>query len=124
MDNKKIGIIIAIIVLVFILIISLTPKKETTLRPRISDFGAPKIVLTCEEKCNQDIKCLEACYYVDINKAVVAQDINACNKLPNLMRQNCIDKINLRKALILQDKNLCDDIINKETKTLCLNSLK
>ena len=125
MESKKIGIIIVILILVFILIISFIPKKETVPRKTIINYqGPPKIVVNCEEKCNQNVKCLEACYYFDINKAVVAQDTNLCNKIPSLIKQSCIDKINLGKALTMQDTNLCNPIINQETKTICLNALK
>ena len=126
MDTKKIVIIIVILVLVFILVNSLITKKEkeNNVNNQPINYNAPPSTkLTCDEKCNKDTNCLEACYYVDINKAVVSGDINLCDKVSISVKQICIDKVNMKKALQANDKNLCNQIVNQDVKTDCLSSI-
>src|SRR3989344_4261136 len=94
MDNKKIFVIVIIIaslILLYILIASLIQKEEEVNSP-IQD--QPKIVLSCENRCGQDLGCLQACYYVEINRAVVSKDVKLCDKISPLIKQICIDKVN------------------------------
>ena len=124
MGTKKIIIIVIALILVYVSIISFIPKKEVT--PYKNTVGNPGDLphLTCEERCKQDISCLEACYYVDINKAVVSGDINSCNKLNSLVRQSCIDKINFQRAFKTKDSSLCNTLVTQSLRELCLGSLK
>ena len=128
MNNKKknMVIIVFILILVFILIISVLPDKKTSssLNPYDSQIAVDTGQrFTCEQRCNRDIKCLEGCYYVDINKAVLSGNINSCNDINSLLKQVCVDKINLKKAFIANDKNLCNNIVTTEIKNYCLGEL-
>ncbi len=125
MDTKKIITIILIFALVLLLINSFRPSKEKIIVKTSFEKLVPKVnEITCEQKCSQDVGCLSACYYVDINKAVTAGDLSLCNKMNSLIKQECIDKINLKQALKTNDKNLCNNLVTKNVRELCLNVLK
>jgi len=123
MDIKKLLIVIVILALIYVLVISLIPKKLPTYNaPKINE---PSLVrLTCDQKCSQDKNCLESCYYIEINRAVIGRSIGLCNEVSVLIKQTCIDNVNLQKALDANDKSLCDQIISQNIKQSCLNSLQ
>lgn len=94
MDNKKLFVIVIIavsLILLYILIASLIQKEEEVNSP---SQDRVKIVYTCEDRCEQDLGCLHACYYVEINQAVVNKDVKLCDKISPLIKQRCIDRVN------------------------------
>ena len=120
METKKLIIFIVIALLILVVIISFLPEKEG-LDPQDNIFDNQRVQYTCEEKCTTDSECLRACYYVEINKAIVAKDINLCDKVNNLIKQDCIDNVNLAKALQENNLNLCNNIVNQDLRQECLN---
>jgi len=69
-------------------------------------------------KCNNDEFCINMFYFA---KAVELED---CEMLDDELVENCRDNIYLEKALNNNDKSHCSNIINIETKNICLENLK
>lgn len=121
METKKLIILIVIALLVLVVIISFLPDKEDS-NPQDNVFENQRVQYTCEEKCSINLGCLKACYYVDINKAIVAKDVNLCNNVNNMIRQDCIDKVNFAKALQENNPSLCNNIVNQDLRQSCLSN--
>ena len=123
MEKRNIIITLAILVLVFIVLISVIPNKEppeSLLEPETPAISS----LTCEERCANN-KCLKDCYTITINKAVLTQDISLCNTIPlEESKQLCLDKINLKTAILSKDLGKCNLIVNENLKQTCLENAK
>ena len=121
METKKLIIFIVIALLVLVVIISFLPDKENS-NPQDNVFNDQRLQLTCEEKCSADLNCLKACHSIDINKAIVAKDVNLCNNVNNLIKQYCVDNVYSAKALQENNPSLCNNIINQKLKQDCLSN--
>ncbi len=122
---KKTLWVLIVLVFVYLVVNSFTLNK-VDVDPSKNKFEE-KILdtkITCESKCNEDVSCFDACYSVEINKAVISGDAEKCNVLPSLIKQRCVDKVGLKKALKENNKILCDNLITKDIKELCLRILK
>jgi len=58
-----------------------------------------------------------------MDKAMYEKDSTICDQLSGEIINTCKDNILLMQALDNQDENICNNILNENTKNLCLNSI-
>ena len=122
MDVRRIGFLLIFLVFVYLVVSSLIPEKQEEVK--IVPEKQVQKSFTCEERCNSNLKCLNACYYTEINKATITKDKSYCEKLPNSIRQGCLDQIILAKASESNNRGLCDQILTQKIKQDCFNLVK
>jgi hypothetical protein len=147
--NTPLKIVIGVLMLFLILILfsifqsvpRTTNSQETTSTEIIVPASADG---TCFSRCGSNEECIHTCNIVIQNEAAKAKDPNLCNnifvkkdkaectRIVNLIMansiadcgddNNCKDRYYLRQALASGDKSNCDNILNSETRGVCLNA--
>lgn len=139
-----IGVLILFLILIIFSIFQSAPKVEDIEKTASTDVLIPAGDGTCFSKCGANEECIHTCNLIIQNEAARAKDPKLCNKIyvkedkaectriVNLIMansiadcgddNNCKDRYYLRQALASGDKSNCNNILNSETREVCLNA--